>query len=361
MWALKNDISFLGSRLEFLDVNECTEPEPLYTDYEMTTPDSACYKDLHEGMKDEFSGLSSEKIDNFLWQFEKKIEMDKWSLMHKERYIRNIRLAKQGDGIFIKGRVWAEMSKNTSYALDIKLDSYFVPEELQCQCSAGAGPTAHCKHVCVVLYALNDFSKGIPIITDTTCTQRLQTFHHSKPHKGTPMKSETLIEFRKRSTNPVFDPRPRKYRKRDECQDRFQNICINFQANNPSREMPVMQLIKPANMRCVYNDHDYMEHHIEDYFLDKILNLTSISQEEIARIEECTRKQQKSTSWHDERSYRITSSNFGTICRATEKRDLGKLLSDLMDKKDLNTAPIRHGKNMNLSRSRSLKKNKNVQ
>ena len=78
--------------------------------------------------------------------------------MHSQRFIRHVRLVKDNDDTFLKASVWAEMSKNTSYIVDIKLDKCMVIEASQCECGAGAGPTAHCKHVSVVFYAVAVYS-----------------------------------------------------------------------------------------------------------------------------------------------------------------------------------------------------------
>ncbi|XP_074658610.1 uncharacterized protein LOC141911521 [Tubulanus polymorphus] len=89
--------------------------------------------------------------------------------------------------------MWAEMKKSVSYKVDVVIDNCGVVVEVQCECGAGQGPNAHCKHVTTVLYAAYKFKEEKKIITEVTCTQTLQTFHRTKPHLGSPVKLLTTI------------------------------------------------------------------------------------------------------------------------------------------------------------------------
>ncbi len=74
--------------------------------------------------------------------------------------------------------------------------------------------------------------------------------------------------------------------------------------------------------------------------MDKANNLT---EKESAALEEKTREQRKSRFWHAERKFRITASNFGTVCKATEKRDISALCSSLFDPPPFRTEAVVHG------------------
>ena len=52
------------------------------------------------------------------------------------------------------------MKKSTVYTVYIKVDVCGVVQESQCECGEGMGPEAHCKHVCVILYALTTDAEG---------------------------------------------------------------------------------------------------------------------------------------------------------------------------------------------------------
>ena len=75
-----------------------------------------------------------------------------------------------------------------AYKVDIKLDGHGIIQECQCQCTAGTGPNAHCKHVGLVYYAITKVSEGIK--TKETCTQQLQSFHQVKKYNGSPVKMQ---------------------------------------------------------------------------------------------------------------------------------------------------------------------------
>jgi len=106
--------------------------------------------------------------------------------MYDARFIRSVRFAEMGETVYIAGRISAELSKSAVYVVDINLDKYGGIVEAQCECAAGCGPEAHCKHVALILYALTNTCHGIK--TKETCTQVLQTFHHVKHYNGSPVK-----------------------------------------------------------------------------------------------------------------------------------------------------------------------------
>ena len=71
-----------------------------------------------------------------------------------------------------KIQVWAEMKKSVTYNMDIKLDKYPIISEARCECAAGQGPTAHCKHIGATLFPLSVFAEdGISYASEATCTQ----------------------------------------------------------------------------------------------------------------------------------------------------------------------------------------------
>lgn len=87
------------------------------------------------------------------------------------RYIRFIRLS-GANPYYFTSQVWAEMKKSVAYKVDIKLDLNNVVEEAQCECGAGQGPAAHCKHVGACLFALTRLkTDGITYISEMSCTQ----------------------------------------------------------------------------------------------------------------------------------------------------------------------------------------------
>ena len=90
------------------------------------------------------------------------------------RFLRCVRAAKGlGDRgqFYVTSIVYAEMRKSVSYKVDISFDKNGVIHEAQCECSAGQGPSAHCKHVAAVLFGVTEFCHSGRFLTELTCTQ----------------------------------------------------------------------------------------------------------------------------------------------------------------------------------------------
>ena len=87
------------------------------------------------------------------------------------RFIRFIRHSTTTDVHFFVSHMWAEMKKTVAYKVDISVSSLGVVQEAQCECAAGQGPSAHCKHVAAVLFGLMSFTTSGNLITALTCTQ----------------------------------------------------------------------------------------------------------------------------------------------------------------------------------------------
>lgn len=107
-------------------------------------------------------------------------------------------------------------------------------------------------------------------------------------------------------------------------------------------DIPVVQLFEPANIPALYDDHDYLRLHAEDQFLEDsgLLNIIEGDRETL-QLE--TREQGKCEKWKFERTKRVTASNFGEICRATDRRDRKALASRIISKPEISTEAIRWG------------------
>ena len=122
-----------------------------------------------------------------------------------------------------------EKRKSTVYLLDVMVDSCGIVQESQCDCAAGMGPEAHCKHVCVVLITLTRVKGGI--ICLETCTQELQTFHHVTYHTGSPVKMHNMNLHPGGSLQRVIDldPSPPEIPDDEYCEN-FRNVMVNLDA-----------------------------------------------------------------------------------------------------------------------------------
>lgn len=64
---------------------------------------------------------------------------------------------------------------------------------------------------------------------------------------------------------------------------------------------------------------------------------------DIESLEKLTLGQTHNKKWHTIRQHHLTSSNFGTICKATERRDLDTLAKSLISKRDIKVPSVLHG------------------
>ena len=153
-------------------------------------------------------------IESYLHPFQKSLDSTPIGL-YKEKHLCHIRVRYSENFYcyFLKSACYAEMKKAVVYCMDIRISIDGEIQEAQCEYGAGMGPTAHCKHVCVLLYASSIFSKSGAVCVETTCTEELQSFNKVKKHRVSPVKAcNLMVGGADESTNVSFDPRPKKDR-----------------------------------------------------------------------------------------------------------------------------------------------------
>ena len=106
--------------------------------------------------------------------------------------------------------------------------------------------------------------------------------------------------------------------------------------------MPIEMTIMPANSHAINGDHHYCRNDLENSFLINN-NITAITPQQINDIQIETLAQNQSAMWKDERCKRLTSSNFGRICTATDQTDKDALASSFTKYTKLNSKAIKHG------------------
>jgi len=231
------------------------------------------------------------------------------------------------------------MKVHIVYVVDILIDCQGIVLNSQCECGANMGPNAHCKHVCAVLYGLVKFVDSHVFTTFQTCTQQLQTFHQTQKHNSSPLKVAQLkLPF---SDAMDFDPRPSG--SNEGYQHYFRNTVINSGLFHNSA---IAQTIPPANPYAVIHDHNYL-HPAETDPLEqhlKTFRVTEISHAETSEIQERTVGQANNLQWKLERQKRLTASNFGQICKLTDRANPVKLAQSFVNIKDINTEAINYGK-----------------
>ena len=104
-----------------------------------------------------------------------------------------------------------------------------------------------------------------------------------------------------------------------------------------------MQLFAPADIRSLSHAHNYFLLPPEGHFL-QCSKLSPISGEDISSIETSARDQADSQLWATERKLRTTASIFGSICKATERRDMNALVRNIISPPHVQSRALQHGK-----------------
>jgi len=307
--------------------------------YAMTLPDLCTYKDLHGDML--LPKITATKIKTYLTTYEKHLD-SKAIALYTDGFINYVRMSAVHSpvDVFIRAECRAEMKSKVTYLVDVCIDKDAVVKECQCECGAGMGPHAHCKHVAAVLYGLVKFSESGEFTTTQSCTQQLQTFHHTKKHTGSPVKAQNLKLPACHTVD--FDPRPPQFIKQVGYPDYFRNTCINSHLLSTAS---ISQCFTPANPYGVLYDHCYHTtgDPIDDFL--KHIKLSAITKQDVDEIKQTTIGQADNDVWASERQKRITSSVFGRICKRTSKTDSTALARSLLcQKKDIYSPAIAHGR-----------------
>lgn len=205
--------------------------------------------------------------------------------------------------------------KKLQYDVNLKLLNNGTIEECSCECAVGSGKEAHCKHVAVVMFAVEQMVSEKSVILNIVCTQTLQTFHQpKKTFTASPLKADRLPS-RRRLSNIIFHP----YNMDNMCKEAYNNKIRNICIAAATSSMPLKQRYGPANPFGIINDHKYTKYDQIDILFDKLL-LSNVSKQQIAEIEMTTRGQINNPVWHEKRQDRITASRFHTVCHLTAAR-----------------------------------------
>ncbi|CAF3436763.1 unnamed protein product, partial [Rotaria sp. Silwood2] len=99
------------------------------------------------------------------------------SLLFKDHFIYNITVARQYIERTILAKCRAQMKKSITYEIKLIINTNRPSDILEgsCQCVAGSGDHAACKHVAALSFALLDYDNNKLY---ESCTQRLQQWHN---------------------------------------------------------------------------------------------------------------------------------------------------------------------------------------
>ena len=168
--------------------------------------------------------------------------------------------------IYLSGMVEAAMRSKTTYSMKFALDGNSGEVLVgHCECPAGRGPTASCKHIVAGLLALVKFAKEGDMQVQLSCTETIQTFKKpTKSHQGPPVQAENLG---KKSFDWDKDPIPKKYQKwyDSNLMDHVYNAATNF-CSNSGLDISIKYAMpasgtqnRKVDLAAAEDDHDYLE------------------------------------------------------------------------------------------------------
>ncbi|KAL4709158.1 hypothetical protein ACJJTC_008086 [Scirpophaga incertulas] len=343
---LKNELrkrgaSLRGKKVDLIERLECYDrnfnfgqAEVLDEEPAMVLPPAESYKDINSNT--DLPPLNKTQIRHYLSISDQK--MDKVMQLYESRHLVTARSFVTACKYFYVKGICRKTMKNLHYEVNIKIDEYGSIEEAHCECPAGSGNGATCKHVAVLLLGLENMANKKIILLFETCTQRLQSFHApKKPYGGTPVRADK-VPRRKQNMSVLYQPYPIKNINRQNYNSRVRNLLVNFGTNST---MPLKQLYEPANPYAIENDHNY---DIVDPKVKLLLDLqlSAIRIDEIQQIEEATRDQSLSKEWLAQREKRLTASTFHTICHL-RPTSMHKYAKQLQERKDFKSRATTHG------------------
>ncbi|XP_014675869.1 PREDICTED: uncharacterized protein LOC106815860 [Priapulus caudatus] len=308
-------------------------------DFKMTLPAHTCFKDVTSSALPSVNHLTIREAIAYLDLSGSTLASG--HRLYDSRFLRFLRWAQDGNMTCYTGQCRAEMRRTVCYNTHIKIDTNGEVMETECECPAGMGPNAHCKHVQAVLLAVIDYTGGEQPNLELSCTEVLQSFHKPRRlHNGSPAKASTL-KVTKQPLALNFDPRPQKYRKLACYPAHVKSLTLNYAANTHN-QVPLLQTIGPANIYAVDKDHDYLIKPQSQMFLDQS-NITKISRETADDIEYRTRLQNKSVEWKKERRNRMQSSRFGVIIKCVSQHAKERIAREMIDGNEFVSRATSHG------------------
>lgn len=228
--------------------------------------------------------------------------------MYESRHLVTARVAESGSYTFFRGQCRASMKK-LMYVVDLKIrwaEDACTIEESHCECAAGHGLEAHCKHVLILMIGIEHMVRYKCITLYQVCTQQLMTFKRPKPFYASPMECHKIGK-RRMETN--FDPI-----KNEDIPDSYCDYVKNLFINFGHTSAPIKQTIPPANTYAVEWDHSFYCETTGEHHMLRNLLLENLSLSKIMDIEINTRLQNKCEEWRAIRKTHITASVFYNVC-----------------------------------------------
>ena len=130
-------------------------------------PDHSSFKSVDNSCK--FSGFTIAELNMYMMENDiarsrlKEVSTTGHQ-MFNEGFITSLLSVNSDQGIFLKGIVHAEMKKGLQYKVLLRLSPTGSIQYSDCECPAGHGPKALCKHIAATLFAVEHFGRTGKIV-----------------------------------------------------------------------------------------------------------------------------------------------------------------------------------------------------
>lgn len=186
--------------------------------------------------------------------------------MMKNNFLLAVVESKSDENHFYRAQVNSEMTKALTYYVKLVISIDGSISEASCECIAGKGFRAVCKHVAVLCYSLLQLKERGELCIKEACTDKKQVWNMPKKHKLdiSPKKAE-LINYtvpvykvqKKQKGNLCYDPRPQEFKNMPGFNDNVRSQVINYTANK-KRSLCINGAFIVASVPAMAHDHDYL-------------------------------------------------------------------------------------------------------
>ena len=284
--------------------------------------------------------------------------------MFKAGHVQDICLKAGFRTLIIISSCLPEMRKDKIYSLMIRIE---VPtadiQFAKCECAAGMGPKATCKHIASLCYALEDFVRIFMFDVNSNslaCTDQLMQWNQPRGRKLSPKKL-SLIDFsvekireRKRKSNLKGETKDDMLGEISQGDiDAVRDLKRDLTDYQKKKKLQISLLTvlghEPITSRKIVNS---VAHSQDSDRKSDSLTLTKIrfkeglqvSSEIRNKIFHETKEQSKSAQWYQARKGRISGSVCGKILNRNETIFPKSILSSILHEKKVETAAMRMGK-----------------
>jgi len=174
----------------------------------------------------------------------------------------------QKDGVCLfQSQVNSEYTKSLTYFTKIIVSEEGEIQETSCECVAGAGLSAGCKHLAATLFFILRYNERGVWQVRKTCTQIPQKWHLPKKQKigVSPKKAENFSYQvpvydvdKKKLGSLVYDPRRPQFRNMPSHNDSVRSRVINYRRYEKRRTFGIHGVYAAAHVGSLVHDHDYL-------------------------------------------------------------------------------------------------------